>query len=129
MTIDKVASSGMNRRDFAAVAAASVAAILLPRSLAATSLAEFNQQHNTIEMKERDMATITLKDGTQIYYKDWGPKNAQPVAFHYGWPLSSDDSHAQMLFFLANGYRVVAHDRRGHGGAQCPAPQEGTYAL
>src|SRR5271155_3331532 len=84
-------------------------------SLAATSLAEFNQQHNTIEMKERDMTTITLKDGTQIYYKDWGPKNAQPIAFHHGWPLSSDDWDAQMLFFLANGYRVVAHDRRGHG--------------
>ena len=96
MTIDKVAYSGMNRRDFVAVAAASVAAILLPRSLAATSLAEFNQQHNTIEMKGRDMATITLKDGTQIYYKDLGPKNAQLIAFHHVWPLSSDDWDAQM---------------------------------
>src|SRR6201992_550210 len=66
-------------------------------------------------MKERDMATITLKDGTQIYYKDWGPKNAQPIVFHHGWPLSSDDWDTQMLFFLANGYRVVASDRRGHG--------------
>src|SRR5580693_5102130 len=66
-------------------------------------------------MKERDMATITLKDGTQIYYKDWGPKSAQPIAFHHGWPLSSDDWDAQMLFFLANGYRVIAHNRRGHG--------------
>src|ERR1700733_13373503 len=115
MTIDKVAGGGMNRRDFVAVAAASVAAILLPRSLAAKSLAEFNQQHNTIEMKERDMAAITLKDGTQIYYKDWGPKDAQPIVFHNGWPLSSDDWDARMLFFLSNGYRVGAHDRRGHG--------------
>src|ERR1700757_3225126 len=115
MTIDKVASRGMNRRDFVAVTAASAAAILLPRSLAATSLAEFNQQHNTIEMKERDMATITLKDGTQMFYKDWGPKDAQPIVFHHGWPLSSDDWDNQMLFFLGNGYRVVAHDRRGHG--------------
>jgi len=61
------------------------------------------------------MATVTTKDGTQIFYKDWGPKNAQPIVFHHGWPLSSDDWDTQMLFFLANGYRVVAHDRRGHG--------------
>jgi len=59
--------------------------------------------------------TIITKDGTEIFYKDWGPKHAQPIAFHHGWPLSSDDWDAQMLFFLANGYRVVAHDRRGHG--------------
>ena len=50
-----------------------------------------------------------------IYYKDWGPKDAQPIHFHHGWPLSSDDWDAQMLFFLQNGFRVVAHDRRGHG--------------
>ena len=61
------------------------------------------------------MATITTKDGVEIFYKDWGPKNAQPIAFHHGWPLSADDWDAQMLFFLANGYRVIAHDRRGHG--------------
>jgi len=58
-------------------------------------------------------STITLKDGTQIYYKDWG--SGQPVVFHHGWPLSADDWDAQMLFFLAQGYRVIAHDRRGHG--------------
>ena len=57
--------------------------------------------------------TITIKDGTQIFYKDWG--TGQPVVFHHGWPLSSDDWDAQMLFFLAQGYRVIAHDRRGHG--------------
>ncbi|MDX8457700.1 alpha/beta fold hydrolase [Mesorhizobium humile] len=57
--------------------------------------------------------TITTKDGTQIFYKDWG--TGQPVVFHHGWPLSSDDWDAQMLFFLGQGYRVVAHDRRGHG--------------
>jgi non-heme chloroperoxidase len=61
------------------------------------------------------MPTITTKDGTHIILKDWGPKNAQPIVFHHGWPLSSDDWDNQMLFFLANGYRVVAHDRRGHG--------------
>ncbi|MFB9262819.1 alpha/beta fold hydrolase [Bradyrhizobium erythrophlei] len=61
------------------------------------------------------MTFVTTKDGTSIFYKDWGPKNAQPIVFHHGWPLSSDDWDAQMLFFLAQGYRVVAHDRRGHG--------------
>ncbi len=58
---------------------------------------------------------VTTKDGIDIFYKDWGPKDAQPVMFHHGWPLSSDDWDAQMLFFVNNGYRVVAHDRRGHG--------------
>jgi non-heme chloroperoxidase len=58
---------------------------------------------------------IKTTDGTEIFYKDWGPKSAQPVVFHHGWPLSSDDWDTQMLFFLQNGYRVVAHDRRGHG--------------
>jgi len=61
---------------------------------------------------------ITTKDGTQIFYKDWGSKDAQPIVFHHGWPLSSDDWDAQMLFFVENGYRVVAHDRRGHGRSQ-----------
>ena len=61
------------------------------------------------------MATITTKDGTEIYFKDWGPKAAQPLFFHHGWPLSADDWDAQMMFFLDHGYRVIAHDRRGHG--------------
>lgn len=61
------------------------------------------------------MATITTQDGTTIFYKDWGPKDAQPVVFHHGWPLSGDDWDNQMLYFLAEGYRVIAHDRRGHG--------------
>jgi non-heme chloroperoxidase len=58
---------------------------------------------------------ITTQDGTQIFYKDWGPKDAQAIVFHHGWPLSADDWDAQMLFFLHQGYRVIAHDRRGHG--------------
>ena len=61
------------------------------------------------------MSFVTTKDGTEIYYKDWGPKSAQPIVFHHGWPLSSDDWDTQMLFFVAQGFRVVAHDRRGHG--------------
>jgi pimeloyl-ACP methyl ester carboxylesterase len=65
--------------------------------------------------KDRIMSTITTQDGTEIFYKDWGSKDAQPIMFHHGWPLSSDDWDAQMLFFLSKGFRVVAHDRRGHG--------------
>src|SRR5690606_35298461 len=61
------------------------------------------------------MSTITTSDGANLFYKDWGPRDAQPVMFHHGWPLSSDDWDSQMLFFLAHGYRVIAHDRRGHG--------------
>ena len=59
--------------------------------------------------------SVTTKDGVQIFYKDWGAKSAQPIVFHHGWPLSSDDWDAQMLFFVGKGYRVIAHDRRGHG--------------
>jgi len=61
------------------------------------------------------MTTITTRDGTKIFYKDWGPKSAQPIVFHHGWPLSADDWDAQMMFFLNEGFRVIAHDRRGHG--------------
>ena len=59
------------------------------------------------------MATITTKDGTSIFYKDWG--SGQPIVFSHGWPLSADDWDAQLLFFMHHGYRVIAHDRRGHG--------------
>lgn len=62
------------------------------------------------------MSTITTKDGTEIFYKDWG--TGQPIVFSHGWPLSSDDWDNQMLFFLQQGYRVVAHDRRGHGRSE-----------
>ncbi|ONR59774.1 alpha/beta fold hydrolase [Burkholderia cenocepacia] len=61
------------------------------------------------------MPYVTTKDNVEIFYKDWGPKDAQPVMFHHGWPLSSDDWDAQLLFFVQHGYRVIAHDRRGHG--------------
>ena len=59
------------------------------------------------------MNTITTKDGVEIFYKDWG--KGQPIVFSHGWPLSADDWDTQMLFFLEHGYRVIAHDRRGHG--------------
>jgi non-heme chloroperoxidase len=67
---------------------------------------------------EKHMSTITVKDGTEIYYKDWG--SGQPIVFSHGWPLSGDDWDAQMMFFLNHGYRVIAHDRRGHGRSSQP---------
>jgi non-heme chloroperoxidase len=74
------------------------------------------------------MSTITTKDGTEIFYKDWG--SGQPIVFHHGWPLSGDDWDTQMLFFLAQGYRVIAHDRRGHGRSSQSAKghEMNTYA-
>jgi non-heme chloroperoxidase len=77
----------------------------------ALSTINFTTQEEGVEI----MTYVETKDGTQIFYKDWGPKNAQPLVFHHGWPLSSDDWDAQLLFFVARGYRVIAHDRRGHG--------------
>jgi non-heme chloroperoxidase len=61
------------------------------------------------------MPFITTRDGTEIFYKDWGPKGAQPIVFHHGWPLSADDWDNQLMFFSGKGFRVIAHDRRGHG--------------
>lgn len=61
------------------------------------------------------MSTIRTESGIELFYKDWGPRGAQPIVFHHGWPLSGDDWDAQMLFFSKQGYRVIAHDRRGHG--------------
>ncbi|TYQ14382.1 UNVERIFIED_ORG: non-heme chloroperoxidase [Gordonia westfalica J30] len=65
--------------------------------------------------KEEEISYITTEDGTEIFYKDWGPRDAQPIMFHHGWPLSSDDWDPQLLYFLSEGFRVVASDRRGHG--------------
>jgi non-heme chloroperoxidase len=67
------------------------------------------------QAKRHDMSMITTRDGTRIFYKNWGPKAAPSIVFHHGWPLSSDEWDSQMLFFLEQGFRVVAHDRRGHG--------------
>jgi non-heme chloroperoxidase len=64
---------------------------------------------------ETSSSWLTTTDGTRIFYKDWGPRDAQPIVFHHGWPLSADDWDAQMMFFLGQGFRVIAHDRRGHG--------------
>ena len=76
------------------------------------------------------MPYVTTADGTEIFYKDWGARDATPIVFHHGWPLSADDWDAQLMFFLGHGYRVIAHDRRGHGrSSQTDAGNEmDTYA-
>lgn len=84
-------------------------------ALAACQAPNLSQAQPVITQGEQAMSFITTRDGTNIFYKDWGPKDAQPIVFHHGWPLSSDDWDAQMLFFLQEGYRVIAMDRRGHG--------------
>jgi non-heme chloroperoxidase len=93
---------------------------LMTTGAAAAALLILNRKSNAQTPKTQTqgdliMATFTTTDGTNIFYKDWGPRDAQPVVFHHGWPLSSDDWDTQMLYFLEQGYRVVAHDRRGHG--------------
>jgi non-heme chloroperoxidase len=93
------------RRNLLISGAALAAGIGLPLAASAAQPKQGAKQVNT----------ITTKDGVQIYFKDWGPRNGQPIVFHHGWPLSSDDWDTQMLYFAARGYRVVAHDRRGHG--------------
>lgn len=103
-----------SRRDVLVGAlATTVVAGLAPGAVAQTNRRQGNSSSNA--STGTTMSTITTKDGVAIFYKDWGPRNGQPIVFHHGWPLSSDDWDAQMLFFVGKGYRVIAHDRRGHG--------------
>ena len=88
---------------------------LVSTGAAATALLILNQTTDANTERDLIMAFFTTTDGTNIFYKDWGPRDAQPIVFHHGWPLSSDDWDNQMLHFLGQGYRVIAHDRRGHG--------------
>jgi len=104
---------GPSRRQIVQAGVTLVAGAALPATAADSKPSSSSTPHHG---KGADaMTTVTTKDGTQIFYKDWGPKHAQPIMFHHGWPLSSDDWDAQMLFFVQQGFRVVAHDRRGHG--------------
>ncbi|MEL1265520.1 alpha/beta fold hydrolase, partial [Pseudoxanthomonas putridarboris] len=68
----------------------------------------------------RTASYVTTADGVQLYYKDWGPRNGPVVTFSHGWPLNSDSWESQMIFLASQGYRVVAHDRRGHGRSSQP---------
>ncbi|WP_395175381.1 alpha/beta fold hydrolase [Roseibium alexandrii] len=97
-----------NRRQVLQGSGALLAVAAVPGFAAATSKNEGDLR----------MATFKTTDGTEIFYKDWGSTDAQPIVFHHGWPLSGDDWDNQMLFFLSKGYRVIAHDRRGHGRSE-----------
>jgi len=117
---DKTVSSGVERgrRNVLITGSATLLAMALPVDSALARTADLPTDlpiHQTDSSEKPSMATITTADGTTLFYKDWGPRDAQPIVFHHGWPLSSDDWDNQMLFFLAEGYRVIAHDRRGHG--------------
>src|SRR5271170_6094388 len=117
----KVAVSWPNgessRRRFIVNSIGAAAAVTLPVS-ALCAETEPRTQIQAITKGKDHMNTITTKDGTQIYFKDWG--TGQPIVFSHGWPLSADDWDTQMLFFLSHGYRVIAHDRRGHGRSSQP---------
>jgi non-heme chloroperoxidase len=109
----------LTRREFLASGTAIVAATTLAgNGWAAPKTANAGFSENAKNIGEHSMTTITTKDGTQIYYKDWG--TGQPIVFSHGWPLTADDWDGQMLFFLKHGYRVIAHDRRGHGRSSQP---------
>jgi non-heme chloroperoxidase len=97
------------RRDLLVGGGAALAVAALPKMAPAATAADATEKGNLT------MSTITTTDGTEIFYKDWGPKDAQAIVFHHGWPLSADDWDNQMMFFLGKGFRVIAHDRRGHG--------------
>jgi non-heme chloroperoxidase len=103
----------VSRRQILAGAAGILAASAISSPALANSEAGAVPHKSKQPTGAKTMSFITTKDGTEIYYKDWG--SGQPIVFHHGWPLSSDDWDAQMLFFLEHGYRVIAHDRRGHG--------------
>lgn len=113
MTLQQDSPLAATRRQLLAVTGATGVAMALPASaLAALFPSPTDNPGDPV------MTTIKTRDGTEIFYKDWGPKDAQPIVFHHGWPLTGDDWDNQMLFFLSHGYRVIAHDRRGHGRSE-----------
>lgn len=102
----------IDRRDLLAGAIGVVAAASLPFAANASTPPS---RAPAYRKRTDTMSYVTTADGVEIFYKDWGPKTAQPIVFHHGWPLSADDWDAQMIYFLNQGFRVIAHDRRGHG--------------
>lgn len=117
MNVDLSDPIDPQRRHALALGARLGTALALPLAASLTSVGDAQAATPSASSTHQglQMSTITTKDGTTIFFKDWGPKDAQPIMFHHGWPLSSDDWDAQMLYFVQRGFRVVAHDRRGHG--------------
>ncbi|RDZ27835.1 alpha/beta fold hydrolase [Lysobacter silvisoli] len=107
----------MNALHRTSLALALLAASAAPQALAAPATAAAPSAASAIETSA---GYVTTRDGVRLYYKDWGPKNGPVVTFSHGWPLSSDSWESQMLFLAEQGYRVVAHDRRGHGRSSQP---------
>src|SRR5215471_19037006 len=109
--------SNATRRVALFTGAGVAAAAVLTRRARAT---EMGPSAAGAAVKECSSDTITVKDGTRIYFKDWGPRNGQPVVFSHGWPLSADAWEDQMIFLGGRGFRCIAHDRRGHGRSSQP---------
>jgi len=111
MSIDRKTSP--SRRDVIAGSAGAVVAAAVIGGASAAPAHKPNAKRTESAMTRMQSGFVTTKDGVEIFYKDWG--SGQPIVFSHGWPLSADDWDAQMMFFLQHGYRVIAHDRRGHG--------------
>lgn len=105
----------LERRELIGGAAMAAAAAFVGTAMPSASLATPRSTSATTGGAAMAHDFVTTRDGTEIFYKDWGPKDARPVVFHHGWPLSADDWDNQMMFFRLQGFRVIAHDRRGHG--------------
>jgi non-heme chloroperoxidase len=119
--IDPTTPHDAPRRKFIATASTAAGAVIAGAAMTSEALAAPAATGHAAPGPaghRADSSTITTKDGVEIFFKDWGPKDGQPVVFHHGWPLSSDDWDAQLLFFVQHGFRVIAHDRRGHGRSQ-----------